>query len=57
MYNKIKHRERKHFCMHRLQCFSTEEILANHKSNCMVINGEQAVKDAKERKEYTPEQR
>ena len=48
MYNKTKHRERKHFCMHCLQCFSTEEILAKHKSNCMVINGEQALRMPKE---------
>ena len=48
MYNKTKHRERKHFCMHCPQCFSTEEILAKHKSNCMVINGEQALRMPKE---------
>ena len=28
MSNKTKHRERKHFCMHCLQCFSTEEVLS-----------------------------
>ena len=44
MYNKTKHKERKHFCMFCLQCFSTDEILAKHKSNCMVINGQQAIK-------------
>ena len=44
MYNKTKHRERKHFCMHCLQCFSTEEVLSKHKTNCMVINGEQAIR-------------
>ena len=44
MYNKTKHKERKHFCMHCLQCFSNKEILANHKTNCMVINGEQAIR-------------
>ena len=46
MYNKTKHQHRKQFCMYCLQCFSTEEILANHKSNCMVINGERAIKNA-----------
>ena len=30
MYNKTRHKERKHFCMHCLQCFSTEEILHNN---------------------------
>lgn len=44
MYNKTKHRERKYFCMHCLQCFSTEEVLSKHKTNCMVINGEQAIR-------------
>ena len=44
MYNKTKHRERKHFCMHCLQCFSTDEVLSKHKTNCMVINGEQAIR-------------
>ena len=44
MYNKTKHRERKHFFMHCLQCFSTEEILSKHKTNCMILNGEQAIR-------------
>ena len=44
MYNKTKHRDRKHFCMHCLQCFSAEEVLSKHKTNCMVINGEQAIR-------------
>lgn len=43
MYNKTKHKERKHFCMYCLQYFSTDEILTKHKSNCMVINGQQAI--------------
>ena len=34
-YNKTKHKERKH---------STEEILTKHKENCLVINGEQAIR-------------
>ena len=29
MYNQSKHKERKHFCMYCLQCFSSERILAN----------------------------
>ena len=48
MYNKTKEKERKHFCMYCLQCFSTDEILTKHKSNCMVINGEQAIRMPKE---------
>ena len=48
LYNKTKHKERKHFCMYCLQRFSTDEILTKHKSNCMVINGEQAIRMPKE---------
>ena len=44
MYNQTKHHERKHFCMHCLQCFSSERVLYNHKDNCIKINGTQAVK-------------
>ena len=44
MYNQTKHKERKHFCMYCLQCFRSEKILANHKENCIVINGKQAIK-------------
>ena len=43
MYNQSKHKERKHFCMYCLQCFSSERILANHVSNCLTINGTQAI--------------
>ena len=44
MYNQTKHKERKHFCMHCLQCFSSERVLNNHKNNCIQVNGVQAVK-------------
>ena len=44
MYKQTKHKEKKHFCMHCLQCFSIEKILTEHKDNCLVINGTQAVK-------------
>ena len=44
MYNKTKHKERKHFCMHCLQCFSSERVLSGHKDNCITVNGTQAVK-------------
>ena len=43
MYNQTKHRHRKHFCMYCLQCFNSEDVL-DHKTNCMVINGQQAIK-------------
>ena len=43
MYQQTKHKERKHFCMHCLQCFSSERVLNNHKDNCIQVNGIQAV--------------
>ena len=44
MFTKTKNKNKKHFCMYCLQCFSTEEILTRHRTNCMVINGEQAIR-------------
>ena len=44
MYNQTKHKERKHFCMYCLQCFSSERILNDHKVNCLQVNGTQAIK-------------
>ena len=43
IYNQSKHKERKHFCMYCLQCFSSEIILENHTNNCLTINGAQAI--------------
>ena len=43
MYNQLKHKERKHFCMYCLQCFSSERVLTNHVNNCLTINGAQAI--------------
>ena len=43
MFNQTKHKERKHFCMYCLQCFSSERILNNHVENCIQLNGTQAV--------------
>ena len=44
MYKKTKHQHRKYFCMHCLQCFSSENVLNNQKTNCVAINGTQAIK-------------
>ena len=44
MYNQTKNKERKHFCMHCLQCFSSERVLTDHKENCIQVNGTQAIK-------------
>ena len=43
MYNQTQHRERKHFCMHCLKCFSSERVLADHREVCVSINGKQAI--------------
>ena len=43
MYNQTKHKNKKHFCMYCLQCFSSKRILANHVNNCLTINGNQAI--------------
>ena len=44
MYNQSKHKERKHFCMDCLQCFSSIKILDAQRKDCIVINGKQAIK-------------
>ena len=44
MYNQTKHEHRKHFCMHCLQCFSSERVLNDHKDICIQVNGTQAIK-------------
>ena len=41
--NKTKNRNKKHFCKCCLQCFSSKEILIEHKKDCLVINGKQNV--------------
>ena len=43
MYNKTKHNCKKHFCIHCLQCFNTEEILKNHLENCLIVNKKQTI--------------
>ena len=44
MFRQTKHEHRKHFCMYCLQCFSREDVLTEHKNNCISINGVQAIK-------------
>ena len=39
MYSNTKHKDRKHYCMHCLQNFTTDQILDNHKEQCLLING------------------
>ena len=44
MFSKTKNNGKKYFCKNRLQCFSSEEILIEHREDCLVINGKQSVK-------------
>ena len=43
MFSRTKHKDKKHHCMSCLQSFTTEEVLSNHKKQCLLINGCQAV--------------
>ena len=48
MYNYTKHKDKKHFCMYCLQCFSSADILKKHKKNCIIVNGKQSINMANE---------
>ena len=39
MFSRTKHKDKKHYCTSCLQNFTTEEILSNHKIQCLLING------------------
>ena len=39
-----KNKNKKYFCKCCLQCFSSENVLIEHKENCLIINGKQSVK-------------
>ena len=45
MYSKAKtnNQHKKYFCMACLQNFTTEQVFSNHKKQCLLINGFQAV--------------
>lgn len=42
--NQTKNKDGKRFCMHCVQLFSKESVLNKHKTECRVMNGEQAIK-------------
>ena len=44
MFQQTKYEGKKHFCMHCLQCFSSERVLNDHRDNCIQVNGTQAIK-------------
>ena len=39
MCNKTKNKNKKYFCKCRLHCFSGEQVLIEHKENCLIMNG------------------
>ena len=44
MFHKTKNKNKKWFCRSCLQCFSSENVLIEHKENYLSINGKQSVK-------------
>ena len=44
MYTISKSHHKRHFCMNCLQHFTTKEGLYQHRENCLIINGCQAIK-------------
>ena len=48
MFNKTKHKGKKHFCKSFLQCFSGDNVLREHKTDCLLINKGQTIKLGKE---------
>ena len=43
MCNKTKNRNKNYFYKCFLQCFSREQVLMEHKENCLKVNGKQSV--------------
>ena len=52
MFHKTKNKNKKHFCKSCLQCFSSENVLTEHKEDCLSINGKQSVKVEEETIEF-----
>ena len=44
LFPKTKNKNRKYFCKSCLQCFSSKNVLTEHKEDCLIINGKQSVK-------------
>ena len=54
MFNKTKNKTRNYFCRCCSQCFSSENVLTEHKENCLVINNKQKLgKDSISFKNYS----
>ena len=44
MFHKTKSKNKKYFCKSCLQCFSSKNVLTEHKKVCLNINGAQSVR-------------
>ena len=44
MFHKTKNKNKKYFCKSCLQCFSSKNVLTEHKEVCLSINGAQSVR-------------
>ena len=44
MFHKTKSKNKKYFCKNCLHCFSSKNVLTNHKKDCLCINGAQSVR-------------
>ena len=44
MFNKTRHKGKKYFCKSCRQCFSSKNVLNEHKKDCLLLNGGQNVK-------------
>ena len=44
MFHKTKNKNKKYFCKSSLQCFSSKNVLTEHKEVCLSINGAQYVR-------------
>ena len=47
IFNKIKHKNQKHFCRHCLKRFSNERVLMQHRTICLKTNGKHSINQKK----------
>ena len=52
MFHKTKNKNKKYFCKRCLQCFSSKNVVTEHKEICLSINGAQSVRLEKGRIEF-----
>ena len=52
MFYKTKNKNKKYFCKSCLQCFTSKNVLTEHKEVCLSINGAQSVRLEKRTTEF-----